>query len=155
MSFNATEKEIMEAEIETMEDTEEYEEVIKNGKRVRRPRMLTGETCFNCLASEDFCSIYTTEKWCKTKILEWIKTRPNEVWDFKELDDGGVTCKVPKSWMMKISPKSTRNLTEEQKLAAGERMKNAREKRKALKEERERKEREEMEVENNEEDLVS
>lgn len=149
MSINATEKEIMEAKIETMEDTEdiedteEYEEVIKNGKRVRRPRMLTGETCFNCLASEDFCSIYTTEKWCKTKILEWRKTRPNEVWDFKELDDGGMMCKVPKSWMMKISPKKASGFTEEQKKAAGERMKKAREKRKELKEEREKKKREE------------
>lgn len=149
MSINATEKEIMNADmedVENMEDMEEYEEVVENGKKVRKPRKTpeyTGETCFNCLTSDDYCSIYTTERWCKTKILEWRKTRPNEVWDFKELDDGGVTCKVPKSWMMKISPKSTRTLTEEQKLAAGERMKNAREKRKALKEEREKKEREE------------
>lgn len=165
MSINATKKEITEAEIEIIKDTEnmeEYEEVVENGKRIRRPRVFTGETCFNCLTSDDYCSIYTTERWCKTKILEWIKTRPNEVRDFKELDDGGVTCKVPKSWMMKISPKSTRTFSEEQKKAAGERMKKAREKRKALKEEREKKEkekeeaeREEKESENNEEDLVS
>lgn len=145
MSINATEKEIMSAEMEDMEnmkDMEEYEEVVENGKKVRK-RILTGETCFNCLASEDFCSIYTTERWCKTKILEWLKTRPNEVWDFKELNDGGVTCKVPKSWMMKVNPRATRNFSEEQKQAAGERMKKAREKRKELKEERERKEREE------------
>ena len=35
-------------------------------------RNKNGETCFECLASDNCCHVYTTEKWCKSKIEKWM-----------------------------------------------------------------------------------
>lgn len=50
-------------------------------------RNKNGETCFECLASDDYCHIYTTEKWCKSKIEKWMKKYPDKCRNFKIVED--------------------------------------------------------------------
>lgn len=54
----------------------------------------------------------------KGKIMKYVKSHPNEV-DVKENKDGSIVAHVPIKWV-KVSP--TKQMSEEQKIAAGERM---------------------------------
>lgn len=108
----------------------ELENEEENEPKERKKRELTGETCFNCLAGDDFCTVYTSETWCRNKIKEWMREHPDEVKDFKDYGDGGVQCKVPKSWMTLIRPKRKVEKSEEEKEKLRERIKMARESKK-------------------------
>ena len=93
----------------------------------RKKRESGSETCISCISGEDFCTVYTTETWCRNRIKEWMEKRPNDVKNFMDYGDGGMKCDVPKSWMMKINPRKEINMTDEKRKAASERMKKARE----------------------------
>lgn len=58
-------------------------------------RNYSGETCFECLAGEKYCHVYTTEKWCKTKIEKWMKKYPGKFKGFRETEDGAYFIQIP------------------------------------------------------------
>lgn len=93
----------------------------------RKKRDGVAETCISCISGEDFCTVYTTETWCRNRIKEWMEKRPDDVKNFVDYGDGGMRCDVPKSWMMKINPRKEVVMSEEKKKAAEERMRKARE----------------------------
>lgn len=82
------------------------------------------ETAFDYLSCDHYATLSTTEpKWIR-KIKSLQQSHPKDIQIIKESEDG-ILVHIPKSWM-KISPPRKMNLTDEQRLAAGERMKNAR-----------------------------
>ena len=85
-------------------------------------RRKSGETCFECLASDDYCHVYTTEQWCKSKIKKWMEKYPDECKNFKEVGD---------SWFVQVPAKCMRTfrfptrrepISEERKEALKKRM---------------------------------
>lgn len=89
------------------------------------------ETAFDYLSCDTHATFFTTEaKWIR-KIKSLQQSHPNEITIINESDDG-ILIHIPKSWM-KISPPRKMTLTDEQRLAAGERMKNARKNKKGAK----------------------
>ena len=82
------------------------------------------ETAFDYLSCDSYASFSTTEtKWIR-KIKALQQSHPDDIQIIRETEDG-ILVHIPKSWM-KISPPRKMTLTDEQRLAAGERMKNAR-----------------------------
>lgn len=82
------------------------------------------ETAFDYLSCDSYASFSTTEtKWIR-KIKSLQQSHPDDIQIIRETEDG-ILVHIPKSWM-KISPPRKMTLTDEQRLAAGERMKNAR-----------------------------
>ena len=82
------------------------------------------ETAFDYLSCDSYASFSTTEtKWI-LKIKSLQQSHPDDIQIIRETEDG-ILVHIPKSWM-KISPPRKMTLTDEQRLAAGERMKNAR-----------------------------
>ena len=89
------------------------------------------ETAFDYLSCDSYASFSTTEtKWIR-KIKSLQQSHPNDIQILKESEDG-ILVHIPKSWM-KITPPRKMTLTDEQRLAAGERMKNARKNKKGAK----------------------
>jgi hypothetical protein len=87
------------------------------------------ETCIEYLDADKYATFCSSEtKWIN-KIRKLHDLRPNEVIIIKEPEnnDGMLVSHVPKSWM-KISPPASRNMTDEQRAAAAERLRLAREK---------------------------
>ena len=85
------------------------------------------ETAINRLQEDDFCTVFTAERKFINKILEYAKQYPDEVTIQYTNPDGSIGAKVPSNWFCFVKPPIKRNFTEEQKQAAGERMKKARE----------------------------
>lgn len=71
--------------------------------------------------------IFTDEKWLITRIMRLRDVHPEEVEIVKtpQENHGCLYCKVPAKWL-KVSPPKRVNMTEEQRKAAVERMKNIR-----------------------------
>ena len=89
------------------------------------------ETAFDYLSCDHHATFSTTEpKWIR-KIKSLQQSHPNDIQIIKESKDG-ILVHIPKSWM-KITPPRKMTLTDEQRLAAGERMKNARKNKKGAK----------------------
>lgn len=89
------------------------------------------ETAFDYLSCDNHATFFTTEtKWIR-KIKSLQQSHPNEITIINESSDG-ILVHIPKSWM-KITPPRKMTLTDEQRLAAGERMKNARKNKKGAK----------------------
>ena len=89
------------------------------------------ETAFDYLSCDSYASFSTTEtKWIR-KIKSLQQSHPDDIQIIRETEDG-ILVHIPKSWM-KISPPRKMTLTDEQRLAAGERMKNARKNKKGAK----------------------
>ena len=87
------------------------------------------ETSVERVAGDDYCLVYTGERKFINQLNELSKNYP-EV-DIRCVnEDGSIVAHVPFSWFRFVKPPAKRNLTKEQRLAASERMKKARENKK-------------------------
>lgn len=88
------------------------------------------ETAYNQTNDNKTAEISTNEAVWINKLLRLADKYPNEIHILEHLDSnyGVLLVELPKSWF-KISPPRTCNLTDAQKAAASERLKNARQKR--------------------------
>ena len=80
------------------------------------------ETCCNYTDNKRMY-VSTDERWLINRILRFAEQKPDDVIIIKnpEENDGCLYCSVPTSWL-KITPPAKRELTEEQKASAKERM---------------------------------
>lgn len=85
------------------------------------------ETCITRIEDDKKVCIYTSERKYINTIYRLQESHPEEVNITKVNSDGSINAEVPYNWLVFPRPKSTRTLSEEQKQAAGERMKKARE----------------------------
>lgn len=81
------------------------------------------ETCCNYTDKTMFVS--TDERWLINRIMKFSKEHSDEVEVIRapEKNGGCLYCKLPSNWL-KITPPAKREMTEEQKLAAAERLRN-------------------------------
>lgn len=81
------------------------------------------ETCCNYTSNEMFLS--TDERWLINRIMKLSEKHPNSVNVIKlpQENDGCLYCKIPSNWL-KITPPAKRELTDQQRAEAAERMKN-------------------------------
>lgn len=81
------------------------------------------ETCCNYTDKTMFVS--TDERWLINRIMKFRKEHPDEVDVIRppEENDGCLYCKLPSNWL-KITPPVKRELTDEQRAAAAERLRN-------------------------------
>ena len=88
------------------------------------------ETAYNQTTDTKRAEISTNECAWVNKLLKLADAYPDDIRIIAHPDDnyGVLLVELPKSWF-KISPPRKRTLTEEQKAAAAERLKNARQKR--------------------------
>ena len=84
------------------------------------------ETSIEYIANEQHATFYSSEAKWKRKIHSLKKDYPNDIKIIHE-DEESLVTHIPKSWF-KITPPRKMNLSEEQRLAAAERMSNARKK---------------------------
>ena len=85
------------------------------------------ETCITRIEDDKKVYIYTSERKYINTIYRIQKSHQEEVSITKVNSDGSINAEVPYDWLVFPRPKSTRTLSEEQKQAAKERMKKARE----------------------------
>lgn len=85
------------------------------------------ETVFECTNGSDVATITSNEQKWINKINKLAAQRPDdvEIVYIPEDNYGYILVHVPKTWM-KLSPPRAVNYTEEQKVAAAERMRKAR-----------------------------
>lgn len=84
------------------------------------------ETCFQCIAGEEFCTVYTNEPWCVSKINKWMEKYPEQCKNFRKVDgDGGVMIDLPSKCMRTFGFPKKMELSEEEKKIRSERMKRA------------------------------
>ena len=76
-------------------------------------------------------SVTFSQKRFITKLKKYAKDYPNDVDIVAENDDGSICAHVPVSWFKFSPPRKGREFTEEEKLAAAERMRLAREKKRS------------------------
>ena len=71
--------------------------------------------------------ISTDERWLINRLMRFKEARPDEVEVIRspENNDGCLYCKVPVDWL-KITPPAKRELTDEQRAAMAERLRNCR-----------------------------
>lgn len=81
------------------------------------------ETIINYNNEEDTANVYTWHKALINKLSSLVSTRDDI--QCKYADEECASFVVPKSWI-KVSPPKTRNLTDEQRAKAAERMRNMR-----------------------------
>lgn len=88
------------------------------------------ETVFECTNGSDVATITSNEQKWINKINKLAAQRPDDVEIVYTPEDnyGYILAHVPKTWM-KLSPSRAVNYTEEQKVAAAERMAKARQNR--------------------------
>ncbi len=87
------------------------------------------ETAYNQIAESKTAELSTNEhKWIN-KLLKLAAQHPDQVRIIEHPDNnyGVLLAELPKSWF-KISPPRSRTMSEEQKAAAAERLRNARQK---------------------------
>ena len=83
------------------------------------------ETTTDHCMGEEFFLIYTSEPKYVGKLRKLIEEHPDQV--TKTVDDGyTLAAKIPSAWFRFPKPKSRRNMTEEQRLAAANRLQAAR-----------------------------
>ena len=85
------------------------------------------ETCMEYLDVDSYATFCSSERKWINKIYKLHEKYPDEVAiiEAPEDNDGMIVAHVPKLWM-KVSPPKKMNLTEEQKAAMAERMRNVR-----------------------------
>jgi imidazolonepropionase-like amidohydrolase len=83
----------------------------------------------NYLSDDDHAVISTDEKKWVNKLYKLAEEYPNEVEIRSEYKDGFVTAHVPKEWV-RVRPPAKREMTDEQKQAAAERLTQARKRKK-------------------------
>lgn len=88
------------------------------------------EGCVNWVDVDDIVSVTAYERKMIRQIYEIHEKHPDEVTIVAVNDDGTVCAHMPKKYVhVSIGERAKREMTEEQRLAAGERLKKAREKR--------------------------
>lgn len=85
------------------------------------------EVCINAMRDEDFATIYCSDTTWITKMDKLVEKSP-ELFEVLAETDYGKTYKFPKRLISIRSSIVTREMTEEQKQLAAERLRNAREK---------------------------
>ena len=87
------------------------------------------ETCIEYIDEDKIATFYSAERKWINKILRLAEDHPGEVNILAHPDDndGAILAHIPKSWM-KMSPPAKRTMTDEQRAAAAERLRLAREK---------------------------
>ena len=85
------------------------------------------ETSWNYISDDGIAYFSSSERKWITKIRKLAEANPNEVKIMREPEDNGGTiyAQVPATWLYVRKPKQV-NMTEEQRAAAAERLKNAR-----------------------------
>lgn len=85
------------------------------------------ETCIDYITTDDYATFCSNEKRWINKINKLSAKYPSEVQInyTPEQNQGMICAQVPKSWL-KVSPPRKINLTEEQRAAAAERLRNTR-----------------------------
>jgi hypothetical protein len=83
------------------------------------------ETIYEHLDGNDTFTVTAAERWSIGMIRRLAEKHPNDVVIAAENDDGSLVAHIPSSWM-RISPKRTRDLTDEQRQVLSERMLKAR-----------------------------
>ena len=84
------------------------------------------ETCITRLDDENFCVVYSCESKYIQELKNLKKKYPNEVLVVRDYGKDGIEVQVPMKWFKFIKPPIKRNLTEEQRKAAAERLNNIR-----------------------------
>lgn len=81
------------------------------------------ETC--CNYTDQIMFVSTDERWLINRIMKFGKEHPGTVEVIRppEKNDGCLYCKVPANWL-KIAPPIKHELTDEQRAAAAERLRN-------------------------------
>ena len=85
------------------------------------------ETAITRLDDENFCMVYSCEPKYMKELKELKKKYPNEVLIMHDYGKDGIEAQVPAKWFKFVKPPIKKILTDEQKLAAAERMAKARE----------------------------
>ena len=88
---------------------------------------MTETSVLRC-SDQPYCQYGTNEIKLVNQLRKYAKDYPDQVQIIKENEDGYVYAHVPYDWFKNIRPPVKRNLTEEQREAARERLKKAREK---------------------------
>lgn len=90
------------------------------------------ETCYEYYTDEKWACISSDEKKVINRIMELHEAHPDEVVisNRPENNQGVMVAKIPRAWIKLPSPPKKRVLTDEQRREAGERMRNALNKRK-------------------------
>ncbi|MFA6832163.1 MAG: hypothetical protein WCR36_07830 [Bacteroidaceae bacterium] len=82
-----------------------------------------GETCYDHVSGEKYCTATAAEYWSKNMFNKLNKKYPSDVTIIAKNNDGSMVVRFPYSWLPRIHPKHTKNLTEEQRSKLSERMK--------------------------------
>jgi hypothetical protein len=85
------------------------------------------ETVYDHVSGEDYCTATATERWSKNMFNKLKEKYPNAVTIKAVNPDGSMVVQFPYSWFPKIRPKKKRNMSEDQKKAAAERLSRVRE----------------------------
>ena len=88
------------------------------------------ETCVERIQNDKYTNIYTSERKFINELNALKNQYPDDVIIERVNRDGSICAKVPYNWFRFVKPVTKRNMTEEQRKAASERMKKARENKK-------------------------
>lgn len=88
------------------------------------------DNCFEWLLNEKTASVTFSQKRYVNKLKRYAKDYPDDVKIIAENSDGSVFAHVPVSWFKFSPPRQGREMTNEEKSAAAERLRNARSNRK-------------------------
>lgn len=88
------------------------------------------ETCVERIQNDKYTNIYTSERKFINELNALKKQYPDDVIIEHVNRDGSICAKVPYNWFRFVKPVTKRNMTDEQRKAASERMKKARENKK-------------------------
>lgn len=88
------------------------------------------ETCVERIQNDKYTNIYTSERKFINELNALKEQYPDDVIIEHVNRDGSICAKVPYNWFRFVKPVTKRNMTEEQRKAASERMKKARENKK-------------------------
>ena len=88
------------------------------------------ETCVERIQNDKYTNIYTSERKFINELNSLKEQYPDDVIIEHINRDGSICAKVPYNWFRFVKPMTKRNMTEEQRKAASERMKKARENKK-------------------------
>ena len=86
------------------------------------------ETTYEHEAGREYFAITAAERWSISMIKKLHEKHPDEV-EITQNKDGSIYARVPLSWM-RIHPKRTRTMTDEERAAAAERLRKGREQKK-------------------------
>lgn len=85
------------------------------------------ETGIERIVGDDYCCVFTGERKFINKLNQFAKGYPTLVEIRHINEDGSIVARVPFDWFRFVKPPTKREMSEEQRKAAAERMKKARE----------------------------